>query len=459
MAALLAGPLDERTLDAIEALLTGCGSLQFPALPNGLYAAVARTTAGNAYTGYANTWVRDTVQVAHAAWERGQVGRAAAAARSLLAWFEKQAPRFDAAIVGESDLDDPMQRPHIRFHGADLAELPQWWPHAQNDALGYALWFLSRAALSGLLPADAAAAAVLWRFPRYFQAIRYWQDRDSGHWEEARKLQCSSVGAVVAGLLAFRGLCRSRPEFAAAGAGAGRSSGPHASLGAAAASGAGGAPRIAGAVPMSLDELLAAGRAHLAAVLPAESAGESDPALNRATDAALLFLVHPLRVVTAEMAARIADDVRATLLGPHGIRRYAGDSYWMADYKTLFDESTRTSGFDDVVARDRLLKPGTEAQWCLFDPVLSTIHGWRFLATRDPRDRELQAWHLHRALGQVTASGDVWGEGLCPEACYLEDSRDPSAWVPNDNTPLLWTEAALSSALLAARKTAIATTT
>jgi len=397
---------------------------------------VPRAHASNGYTGYANTWVRDTVHIAHAAWERGQVGRASTAARSLLAWFGSQSGRFEHCIAGEADLSDPMQRPHVRFRGADLAEIPGWWPHAQNDALGYALWFLSRAALSGLLPLDEQAARVLWRFPRYFASIRYWQDRDSGHWEEARKLQCSSVGAVVAGLLAFRGLCRARPEVAATGA---RGSVPP-------------------STPAQLDELLAAGRAHLARVLPAESVGETDPACNRATDAALLFLIHPLRVVSDEMAGRICDDVRATLLGPWGIRRYTGDSYWMADYTRLFDEQTRTSGFeDDVASRDRFLQPGTEAQWCLFDPVLSIIHGWRFLASRDPRDRALQEWHLRRSLGQVTGADCPLGEGLCPEAYYMKDSRMPAEWVANDDTPLLWTEAALSGALLAARKTAIAT--
>jgi hypothetical protein len=395
---------------------------------------VPRAQASNAYTGYGNTWVRDTVHIAQAA------------ARSLLAWFATQAPRFEACIAGTADVADPMQRPHVRFRGAELAELPGWWPHAQNDALGYALWYLSRAALAGLLPLDEDAARVLGRFPRYFAAIRYWQDRDSGHWEEARKLQCSSVGAVVAGLLAYRGLCRARPELLAA------REGVAAREAVAACEGAG-----PGALPAQLEELLAAGRAHLARVLPAESAGEADPSLDRATDAALLFLVHPLRVVTGELAARICDDVRAALLGPWGIRRYAGDSYWMADYKRLFDEATRTSGFeDDVASRDRHLKPGTEAQWCLFDPVLSTIHGWRFLASRDPRDRQLQEWHLRRALGQVTGADCPLGIGLCPEAYYLPDSREPDAWVPNDDTPLLWTEAALSGALLAARKTLVA---
>ena len=40
--------------------------------------------------------------------------------------------------------------------------------------------------------------------PLYFQAIRYWQDEDSGHWEERRKIEASSIGAVVAGLRELR---------------------------------------------------------------------------------------------------------------------------------------------------------------------------------------------------------------------------------------------------------------
>jgi len=132
-----------------------------------------------------------------------------------------------------------------------------------------------------------------------------------------------------------------------------------------------------------------------------------------------------------------------------------GDSYWCADYKRHFDESVRTAGFGaELSDRDARLIAGTEAQWCPFDPVLSCWHGGRFLATRDPRHRERQAWHWNRALGQLTGADAAVGEGRCPEAWWMPDSREPSRWEPNDDTPLLWTQAALVSALGAMRATA-----
>ena len=47
----------------------------------------------------------------------------------------------------------------------------------------------------------------------------------------------------------------------------------------------------------------------------------------------------------------------------------------------------RTVDFSaDMAARDRLLVPGTEAEWTLFDPVVSVIHGKRYLEARQPAD-------------------------------------------------------------------------
>jgi hypothetical protein len=429
-AARLAPLLRERyglkDLDALEGVLAGWGVLDLPSLPNGLYAAVPRRAPGAEDTGYGHVWVRDTVHVAHVAWERGDVGSAARTARALLGWFALQAERFEAVIRGEADAADPMQRPHVRFVGEKLHESPQWWPHAQNDALGYGLWFLSRAALAGLLPLDAGAAVVLRRFPRYFDAIAFERDRDSGHWEEHRKLNASSVGTVVAGLTALRGLLRTHADLATPDA------------------------------PAALTEaLLERGRAALADLLPDESHGNAEPALDRRADAALLFLLHPLRVVRGEQAETVLARVNADLLGPFGIRRYRGDSYWCADYKRHFDAGVRTSGFGgDLSGRDARLLPGTEAQWCLFDPLLAAVHGWRFLASGDPRERERQAFHWNRALGQITGADSPLGEGLCPEAFWMPDSRQPERWEPNDNTPLLWTQALLASALGSLRNTA-----
>jgi len=428
-AARLAPLLRERyglaDIDALEGVLSGFGILQLPSLPNGLYAAVAQPAPGTESTVYGHTWLRDTVHVANVAWERGDIASAARTAASLRAWCLRQAPRFQACIRGEADLDDPMQRPHVRFVGATLEESPQWWPHAQNDALGYTLWFLSRAALAGMLPLDDATVDALLRFPRYFAAVRFTTDRDSGHWEEHRKVNASSLGTVLAGLSALRGLLRARTALAS---------------------------REGAAL---VEPLLEEGRAALFALLPDESRGNADPALDRRADAALLFLLHPLRIVRDDAAAAVVARVVEDLVGPHGIRRYRGDSYWCADYKRHFDATVRTSGFGgDLSGRDAALLPGTEAQWCLFDPLLAALHGWRFLASGDPADRELQALHWNRALGQITGADSPLGEGCCPEAYWMPDSREPARWEPNDNTPLLWTQALLVSALGSLRNTA-----
>jgi phosphorylase kinase alpha/beta subunit len=82
--------------------------------------------------------------------------------------------------------------------------------------------------------------------------------------------------------------------------------------------------------------------------------------------------------------------------------------------------------------RDAFLQPNCEAQWCIFDPVLSVVYGQRFLA--DPSDTasfRKQIHYFNRSLTQVTA------EGLCPELYFLKEGR----YVPNAHTPLAWTQA------------------
>ena len=78
----------------------------------------------------------------------------------------------------------------------------------------------------------------------------------------------------------------------------------------------------------------------------------------------------------------------------------------------------RTRDFsDDMAARDALLERiGDEAQWCLFDPIVSAYYGRRFLAPARA-DIEQQTLHFNRALAQITAS---W---RCPELYCLRRRR------------------------------------
>jgi hypothetical protein len=406
-------------IDALLTLLARSGTLRFDRLPTGLFPAAAAAPAV-LQGGYNHVWVRDNIYVALAHETAGRHDVAIGVLQALARFYRRHQARLEDIIRGKVDPSAIMCRPHVRFDGLTLAELPTRWAHAQNDALGYFLWLYCEAARRGRLAADGALLAL---FARYFAAIRYWLDEDSGHWEERRKLAASSIGAVVAGLGALRRLLAEPMPPAC---------------------------RFDGApvTPDSLDALIEPGRRALAAILPAECV-QSDPLKRRRYDAALLFLAYPLEVVEDDMAQRIVGDVTAHLQGDYGIRRYLGDSYWTADYKDKLPPAERTADVSEhQERRDALARPGEEAQWCLFDPILSIIAGRRHRRTGEAAERERQAFHLNRALGQLTAADCPQGPLRCPEAYYLEHGR----YVPNDHVPLLWTQANLWLALQAMRR-------
>ena len=96
------------------------------------------------------------------------------------------------------------KRPHVRFDGHSLAEISnQRWAHAQNDALGYFLWLYSRLARNRDVALDEPARLHAGALPAVFRGDPVLAGRDSGHWEEARKISASSIGTVVAGLEAL----------------------------------------------------------------------------------------------------------------------------------------------------------------------------------------------------------------------------------------------------------------
>lgn len=214
---------------------------------------------------------------------------------ALRHYFFKHRARFSSIIEGKADKNDPMQRPHVRFNGETLDEIDQKWPHAQNDALGYALWMVFRLANENrytLSPLDYKLYSL---FPPYFEAIEYWHDQDSGHWEEARKVESSSIGVVVAALSEMKQFMKKNQS----------------------------ARFVYAHKEISIEKLqhlIKKGRKQLRRFLPYESSPQ------RKADAALLFLVYPLEIVGEKQGIEILDAVSTQLEGEYGIKRYKGDS-------------------------------------------------------------------------------------------------------------------------------------
>ena len=404
----------------IISFLTEQQTFRFPTLANGLFSAIGSEDADAEVTGYRNVWLRDNI---HIAWAHLDVledpETPLKCVRSLLQFYRKHRHRFSNIIEGREDFDEPMNRPHIRFNGTDLTELDEKWSHAQNDALGYLLWLSCKLIQQEHWLPEIDEWNILADLVHFFATVRYWQDEDSGHWEEVRKIAASSIGAVLAGMTLLRDL-QQLPEVADALA---RTDRP--------------------VSPELLDALIHKGRTELQTILPAECI-QTDPAQHRQYDAALLFLIYPLGIVDQTIANKILERVASQLQGPIGIRRYPGDSYWCADYKQLLGAEQRTADFsDNLEARDSLLKPGFEAQWCIFDPIISCIYGHRFQESGATSDRDQQILYLQRSLAQLTSVDSRFGGWRCPESYFCERG----SWVPNDITPLLWTQANLWQAL------------
>jgi len=399
------------------------GTFSFPMRANGLFPA-SNVASRMRYTGYSNSWVRDNVHVAHAHYVDGMVEVARRNAQALMSLYrDNESIRFEDIIFSRKDPNVVANRPHVRFleneTGANTQATNDDWPHAQNDALGYFLWFYCKLMVGGLIEPSARDLETLALFPLYFDAIHYWNDEDSGHWEETRKIAASSIGTVVAGLRMLRSTFE-KTEYAS------------------------GVTFDSRPITVEfLDVLIDKGVTALKSILPAECV-QRDRKKNRRYDAALLFLIYPLDVVSGELADVILNDVIGVLQGSYGIRRYLKDSFWSEDYKLKVAKEMRTTYIgDDISWRDRLAGDNNEAQWCLFDPIVSTIWGLQYSRANSKHLLEKQIYYLNRSLGQLTSDSCEFGGFKCPELYYLDRGR----WVVNDVTPLLWCQANLLIAL------------
>ncbi|MGO9735890.1 MAG: glycoside hydrolase family 15 protein [Desulfomonilaceae bacterium] len=409
---------DSYSLEDLTNLLTVLrekGAFVFTALDNGLFPAadVSRETE---YTGYGNVWIRDNIYVDYAHYLNDQTSTATQNIKTLLRYFIEHKRKLEQIIAGKLPYNEPMNRPHVRFRssGKEFTEIDQKWSHAQNDALGYFLWFVLKLCLEKHIDLTLLEKELLAIFALYFRAIRYWEDEDSGHWEETRKREASSIGVVVGALVEFKALLQKEGNEGFNYHGDNVTS-------------------------YFLDDLIAKGRNSLQEILPAECI-QSEPNKHRLYDAALLFLIFPMKVVEGGMADQILRNVTNHLQGDYGIRRYLGDSFWSADYKNKLKPEERYIDFsDNISVRDSLLRPGQEAQWCIFDPIMSIIYGQKYQRYHRKEYLQQQVYYFNRSLGQLTGEDSPFGAFRCPELYYLEKGQ----YVPNDTVPLLWTQANL----------------
>lgn len=399
-------------------LLNKNNTFYFKKLTNGLFPA-ADLGDQNSYTNYHKVWVRDNFYIAYSHYVNGKEEECIQVVRSLGNFFYKYKHRFENVINGTADYTNPMNRPNIRFNGDDLSESTENWAHAQNDALGYYFWLLIKLANEKKIELSNEEQYLFVLFILYFQKLEFWKDEDSGHWEETRKIEASSIGPVTAALIKALTYLKDNAsvDFAFDG------------------------KKIDTAF---IEELIEQGKNALLKILPNECI-QKDKLKYREADSALLFLIYPLDIPygflgNEELEDTIIQNIINNLQGDYGIRRYLGDSFWTADTKKKQSQDEITADYSDRIEdRNKNHILGEEAQWCIFDSILSIIYGIKFQRKGKEEYKKLQTHYFNRALGQITGDDCIFGSFKCPEMYYLEDGE----YVVNDTVPLLWGQANL----------------
>mmetsp|Transcript_43521 Transcript_43521/g.78171 ORF Transcript_43521/g.78171 Transcript_43521/m.78171 type:complete len:455 (-) Transcript_43521:98-1462(-) len=393
--------------------------------PTGPFSASAANAKGD-HTGSSmfGSWLRDNCIIAYGLFYTDPDGPGCEDAKACLNSIAKflltyESHKMELVINGLKDVKGPektwMDRPHIRFIGETGLEDTKWYNHKQNDALGYFMWARTQLAWHKKLPFSGEHLKLMGQLFDYLRAIESWEDLDGGHWEEHSAVHSSSLGPPLAAVKLFKKVAE-REGF------------------------------LPPCKSDTLDLLESKLEAALLSTVPNEIIFPNE--LYRDADSACVFLCYPLEVVDDYTGLKIMDQLKK-VMGHIGMCRYRKDSYWCKDYKDkVGDDPTKHFTDEELKERDRLLKDGEEAQWCLFDPMVSAYHGKLYQKTKDPNHLKIQQLFLARSLAAITGDDCPYGGWHCAEAYYLEKDK----WVPNDDTPLVWTQIDLKMALFEMQK-------
>lgn len=283
-------PQTAGTQELIDQHLKILRSLQYE---SGLFAASKKGIG----TGYDKAWLRDNFYETLAFEAVGDLETLRTTYRALLSIFKKHESKIDHAIAQKPVYTH--QYIHARFHPTTFEEYWEEWGNKQNDAIGCLLFKIGEveAMKPGYLLESEDDKRIVQKLVRYLATLQYWNDPDSGMWEENQELHASSVGACLAGLAKIKGL-----------------------------------PGMD--VPQ---ELLDRGAESLRKLLPRESG-------SKFADLALLSLIWPYKVLTEEETVKVLANVEYHLLRDRGVIRYKNDRYYNKNADGYSEEAEWTFG-------------------------------------------------------------------------------------------------------------------
>ncbi len=248
-------------------------------------------------TGYDKSWLRDNFYECLAFEVINDWDTVEKTYNALLKVFIKHEYKIDHAISKK-----PQQKHeyiHARYNPETFDEFWEDWGNKQNDSIGAILFNIGRLVNNHKrkMLKDESHVRIINKLVKYLESIEYWQDKDSGMWEEDEEVHASSVGACVAGLKEIKKI----PEIN---------------------------------VPV---ELIDKGKETLKYLLPRESK-------KKFVDLALLSLIFPYNIVSKRQRDQILKNVEYLLLRKRGVIRYKNDHYYNKNPDGYSEEAEWTFG-------------------------------------------------------------------------------------------------------------------
>ena len=156
-------------------------------------------SAADVDTGYNKAWLRDVYFMTFGFQYTGEWDVVQSAGKALLQILCKNHDKIDWAIKNKPH--ESWQYIHARYNPETFEEYWEEWGNKQNDAVGEILYLLSHCECSGypIVETDEERKMVQ-HLVDYLNSVQYWQDADSGIWEEEQEVRASSVGAACAAL-------------------------------------------------------------------------------------------------------------------------------------------------------------------------------------------------------------------------------------------------------------------